>query len=53
MLISSHGDQSNCLFPQSDDKETIEEDFVVQMNEKEKSLKQTIIQLWTSFAKVF
>merc|ERR1711936_1138114 len=50
-LSPSHGEDIPYLFDYSDDKETIEEDFVVQINEKEKSLKQTIIQLWTSFAK--
>ena len=36
-------------FPQSDDKK---EGLVVQMDEAEKELKQKMIQLWTSFAKV-
>ena len=38
------------FFPQSDDD--VEKNFVVQMDEGEKSLKETIIQLWTSFATV-
>merc|ERR1711874_743798 len=50
-LSPSHGEDIPYLFDYSDDKEKIEKDFVFQMNEKEKSLKQTIIQLWTSFAK--
>ena len=36
-------------FPQSDDKK---QGLVVQMDEAEKELKQKMIQLWTSFAKV-
>ena len=36
-------------FRQSDDKK---EGLVVQMDEAERNLKQTMIQLWTSFAKV-
>ena len=36
-------------FPQSDDKK---EGLVVQMDEAERDLKKTMIQLWTSFAKV-
>ena len=36
-------------FPQSDDKK---QGLVVQMDEAERDLKKTMIQLWTSFAKV-
>jgi len=48
-LSPSHGEDIPYLFDYSDDD--VEKNFVVQMDEEEQSLKQTIIQLWTSFAK--
>merc|ERR1712083_302534 len=48
-LSPSHGEDIPYLFDYSDDD--VEKNFVVQMDEGEKSLKQTMIQLWTSFAK--
>ena len=41
--------QNENIFLQSDDKK---EGLVVQMDEAERDLKKTMIQLWTSFAKV-
>merc|ERR1719273_867626 len=47
-LSPSHGEDIPYLFDYSDDKK---EGLVVQMDEAERDLKQTMIQLWTSFAK--
>merc|ERR1712051_80047 len=48
-LSPSHGEDIPYLFDYSD--HDVEKNFVVQMDEGEKALKQTMIQLWTSFAK--
>jgi len=47
-LSPSHGEDIPYLFDYSDDKK---QGLVVQMDQAERDLKQTMIQLWTSFAK--